>query len=207
MNKKYHKTMKKLQKGFTLVELAIVGIFLGLLAVFAISQFTGSATDVTRANSIREAAAKIGDNWSVLATTCGTATNVTAQDLSGVGADAAAGNLSLLVGNAQPAAAFQACWAASGLKPLSGLTIGAAGAEALEGNMTVTLIAPNATSIGVQVANVPTNLALQLYRRLSSQANARLAQDLPAAADQADPQFRFTAPAGGTTTVTIVRPV
>ena len=204
MNKKYQKTMKKLQKGFTLVELAIVGIFLGLLAVFAISQFSGSATDVTRANALREAAAKIGDNWSVLANNCGTSNNVTAQDLSGVGATPAAGNLSMLVGNVQPAAAFQSCWNSSGIKPLSGLTVGGAGAESINGSL-ITLSAPTATSIGVQFANVPTNIALELFRKLSSQANAATAVQLPAVADNADPQLRFSAPAGGVTNVTIVR--
>lgn len=205
--KKNHKAMKKLQKGFTLIELAIVGIFLGLLAVFAISQFGGNATDVTRANAIREAATKIGDNWSILSQNCNVGNNVTALNLTTNAADAqaASANLSVLLGTAQVNNAFNACYAAAGIRPLTGMSVGAAGAETIEG-LPVTLSSPTATTIGITFTNVPDNIATRLFNRLSSANGAPNAVTLPAAADNADAQFRFAAGAAGTPrTITILR--
>ena len=194
------------QKGFTLIELAIVGIFLGLLAVFAISQFGGSATNTTRANAVNEAATKIADNWSIIAQQCNTSTDVTAISLTG-GASPAANNLSMLVGNTQPSATYQACYNQSGVRPLAGISTGAAGAEQVQG---YTVSVSNGTvgasnAMLVQLAGVPDSVTLALYNKLSSVAGANSATTVPAAADTTDPQIRFSTATAGLRTVTIVK--
>lgn len=190
---------RSLNKGFTLIELAIVGLFLGLLAVFAISQFSGSATDNTRANSLVEASQKLADNWSLIAQQCGISTDVTAVSLTG-GASAADNNLSLLVGNASPSATYTSCINLSGVRAMSGLTTGAAGAEKVN-DFVVDLNTPSAGKFGVAYQAVPDQLALVLWTKLTGQTT------LPAAADATTAPNAITlgAPTSGKRTVTLVR--
>lgn len=209
-NRALKQSRKSVQKGFTLIELAIVGLFLGLLAVFAISQFSGSATDSTRANGLSESAQKIADNWALVSLACGVDSNVTTLNMVDNNTTTpAAKNLSMLVGNAAPnATAFANCFNQSGVRPLNNLTQGAAGAESIYG-YAVTL--GNTTVNGrnamtVSFANVPENVFLSLYNKLSSVSGAASATSVPAATvDTTDPAIRFTANASGRRTVTLVR--
>lgn len=194
------------QKGMTLIELAIVGIFLGLLALFGISQFSGSATDTTKAAGLYEAAGKIADSFTLASQTCGTTTDVTASALATT--PSAAGTLSVLLGTALPADAQKACFGQSGVRPLAGLTKGAAGAETVY-DFPVTISNPDGDlkKIGVSLGGTPEVLALALYNKYSSVAGAKSATVLPATADTTDAQIRFSTASGGTRTVTIVRPL
>lgn len=203
---------KAAQKGFTLIELAIVGLFLGLLAVFAISQFSGSATDTTRANGLSEAAQKVSDNWALVAQTCGLSSDVTSIALSTntstTAAANAAANLSVLVGNTAPAAALTGCFNQSGVRPLGNLTTGAAGSEAIQGYGPVTLTSGTVngrTAMLVNIPGVPETVVLSLYNKLSSVAGASTATTVPATADTTDPSIRFGTATGGKRTVTLVR--
>lgn len=196
----------KLQKGMTLIELAIVGLFLGLLALFAVSQFSGSATDSTKALGLYEASGKIADNWSVIAQSCGTSTEIVTSAITTT--PTAARNLSLVLGNVTPDAAFTQCYAASGVRPLSGLTTGGAGVEQVYG---YAVSATNSTvgtpHLRVTYAAVPENLVLALYNKYSSVAAAKTAATLPAAVDITDPQIQFSAATAGTRVLTILRPL
>lgn len=194
------------QKGMTLIELAIVGIFLGLLALFGISQFSGSATDTTKAAGLYEAAGKIADSFTLASQTCGTTTDVTASTLAST--PSAAATLSVLLGTATPAPAQAACFGQSGVRPLAGLTKGAAGAETVY-ELPVTISNPgnDLKKIAVTLTGVPEVLALALFNKYSSVANAKSATALPAEADTTDAQIRFSTATGGTRTVTIVRPL
>ena len=201
---------KSLKKGLTLIELAIVGLFLGLLAVFAITQFSGTATDTTRASGLYEASSKIADNWALVAQQCGVPTDVTSTAVSaGTATAVEAKNLSMLVGNAAAATTYQSCVTASGVRPLIGLTTGGQGSEAVQG-FTVTLSNQNANgrnSMKVSFANVPDNYILPLYNKYSSAAGAATATAVPATADSTDPQIQFGTATGGKRTLTIVRPL
>lgn len=145
IRRKLQAVRRTAQKGFTLIELAIVGIFLGLLAIFAITAFSGSATDTTRANSMFEATTKLADNWVLITQSCGISSDITATDLTGgtaTGATAAANNLSVLLGTVQPSTARAGCVNTSGVRPLIGVSTGAAGAERIQG---FTVTAENTT--------------------------------------------------------------
>jgi Tfp pilus assembly protein PilE len=194
------------QKGMTLIELAIVGIFLGLLALFGVSQFSGSATDTTKASGLYEAAGKIADSFTLASQTCGTSTDVTASALATT--PSAAATLSVLLGTAQPATAQTACFSQSGVRPLAGLSKGAAGSETVY-DFPIALSNPGANlkAIGVSVSNVPEALALAMYNKYSSVNGAKSATTLPATADSTDAQLRFSVATSGTRTVTIVRPL
>lgn len=205
---------RSLSKGFTLIELAIVGLFLGLLAVFAIAQFGGNATDTTRANGMFEAASKLSDNWSTLAQQCGAPTDVTATSLSaGTGATTDKKNLSLLLGNAAPATTptdYTACYNNSGIRPLSGMSTGAQGAEAIQGlAVTLTNVVVNGrNAMGVQFANVPDNVVLPLINKYSSAAGAATKNTITSTdTDTTDNGIRYGTATGGKRTVTIIRPL
>lgn len=191
-------------KGFTLIELAIVAVFLGLLAIFAVSQFSGSATDATRANAMKDAATKIGQSWSMATTACGISTSVGVSPLAATAS--ASNNLSVLLGTLPVNPTYASCFSAAGVKPMSGLTQGVQGAETLF-TFPVTLASPAGTSprtLEVSFGNVPDSIALQMYNKNSSAANAASATTMPAAADTTDPLMRFTAPTAGARTVTLL---
>lgn len=211
---------RKAQQGFTLIELAIVGIFLGLLAVFAISMFASSATDTTKGKSIYEAVSKIGDNWGILAQSCGVSNDITSSLISNDAVATGTGrkNLSMLLGTAKPTvatdpivtSAYVACYNNSGVKPLNGVSTGAAGAEKISGysisgvaNVTVA----GKPAVAITLSAVPENIVLAMYNSYSSVAGANSASALPAAADTSDAQVRFTTATAGARDLTIVRPL
>lgn len=196
------------QKGFTLIELAIVGLFLGLLAVFAISQFSGAATDSTRANGLVQASQKIADNWSLVAQTCGADTNITTLNLTtNTATGAAAGNLSLLLGNTAAHSNFTSCFNQSGVRPLTNLSVGTAGAETVYGyGVTVANTTVNSrNALAVSYAGVPDSVTLALYNKMSSAAGATTATAVPATADTTDSAIRFSTATGGKRTITLIR--
>lgn len=201
---------KSLQKGFTLIELAIVGLFLGLLAVFAITQFSGSATDNTRANGLFEATTKMGDNWALVAQQCGVSSDITATVVSaGTAATTQGKNLSMLLGNVGAVAAYQSCVASSGIRPLNGLSTGVQGSEAIQSYPVAlgTATVNGRTAVTATYSGVPENIVLALYNKYSSVSGASTATALPATADTTDNQIRFTVATSGKRDLTIVRPL
>lgn len=198
---------RSLKKGFTLIELAIVGLFLGLLAVFAISQFSGSATDTTKANGLYEAAQKVGDNWGLAAQSCGVSTDITALNLTtGAVTSASAGNLSLLMGNTTAFATYTSCITQSGIRPLAGMSAGGAGSEKIQ-NYPVTLgtaTVNGRTAVTISFVGVPDTVLIPLFNKYSSFLGASTASAAQAS-DTTDPIVRYSALASGTRTVTLVR--
>lgn len=193
------------QKGFTLIELAIVGLFLGLLAVFAISQFSGAATDNTRATAMFEATQKISDNWAMLAQSCGVSSNVTAIEVGTGAAPTVAGkNLSLLLGTAPPATAYTACYNASGIRPLAGMTTGAAGAERFEGSALV-LTSVDSRNLGVTFQSVPANVFEAMFLKYAG--SSTLPAPTASVAASSTNRFAYTAETAGARSVTFVRPL
>lgn len=203
---------RKAQQGFTLIELAIVGIFLGLLAVFAISMFANSATDTTKAKSLYEAATKIADNWGILAQTCGQPNDISATLISNdaVVTGTPAKNLAMLLGSTTAtqvaATAYQACYTNSGIRPLSGVSTGSAGSETVQGYpITVANKTINGrNALAVSYAGVPENVVVAMFNSYSSYAGASAATSLQAS-DTADNQLQYSTATAGKRTVTVIR--
>jgi Tfp pilus assembly protein PilE len=201
------------QKGFTLIELAIVGLFLGLLAIFAISQFSGSATDATKANGIFEASTKIADNWALIAQSCGITNDITGWDLttnaSGTAATVAKNNLDVLLGVTAASTNLTTCINSSGVRPLTGVATGSAGAETIQGyavtasNDTALFAGRNTLKLtyGSAAKYVPDTLILPLYNKYSSVSGASTASTVPAAADATDKAIQFAASTARTLTI------
>lgn len=202
IRRKLQAVRRSAQKGFTLIELAIVGIFLGLLAIFAITQFSGSATDTTKANGIFEATTKIADNWSLLAQSCGISSDITATDLTVANgtpsATTAANNLDVLLGVSTVNGSFSGCYATSGVRPLVGVSTGGAGAETIQGYKVsaanTTIVGRNALALtfGDSSKYVPDSLILPLYNKYSSASGAASATSIPNAPSATDNVVRYT---------------
>lgn len=193
----------KKERGFTLIELAIVAVFLGILATFAISQFSGAATDSARARSLYDAAAKLSSNWSMATTACGVSTNLALSPLTVT--PTAAKNLSMLLGTVPANPAYASCIINSGAKPLAGLTTGPAGAERLF-TYPVSAVSTSSRTLEISFANVPESVVLSAYQKYNSDPGAPTAASVPAAADTSDPLMEYSAPSGGTRTITFVMP-
>lgn len=199
--------LAKKSKGFTLIELALVAAFMGMLALFAVSQFSGSASNTTRANGLYDAAQKISVNWGIATARCGVTPLVASSPLAAT--PSAANNLSVLLGTQAVNSAYSACFVASGVRPLYGLTTGPAGNERLFSYPVVLANSgTNYRQLLVAFSNVPETVALPLYQKHSSQAGAATAPVIPAAADTTDNEFRFSAPAADSSrTITLVMPL
>ena len=198
--------MKRTQSGFTLIELALVGLFLSLLTIFVISQFSESATDNVKGKGLFEAANKITENWALLSMQCGTPIDIGVSPIGDATTPTAAENLTVILGGANPIAAYTACYGRSGIKPLFGLAQGAAGGESINGYaVTAAMDGTNPRRLVISFAGVPDNVLLPIYNRYSSVAGAAAATTVPAAADTTDPQIRFSVAASGVRTVSIVK--
>lgn len=167
---------KAVQKGFTLIELAIVGLFLGLLAVFAISQFNGTATDTTKVNAYIESAQKAADNWAVITQQCGIDGNIGYSDISiakassGTTFDAtkAANNLAYVLGFKAVGTGWD-CVTSSGVRQLSGLAQGTAAAMTVMGStLTVDSAKTTSSALGLKFASVPSTISTAVTTKLGS---------------------------------------
>ena len=122
--------MSRLQRGFTLIEMAIVGIFLGLLALFVINSFSQKATASTTAKALHHGIERLLTSHDIFTQACGHLLNfgpqahLTANFSSEPTTfqDSTRTNFLTLAGQKPLAPKFSSCYQASGLKPLTGLT-------------------------------------------------------------------------------------
>jgi type II secretory pathway pseudopilin PulG len=210
---RYLKNLRKaMKKGFTLIELAIVGLFLGLLAVFAISQFSGAATDNTRAVSLYEASTKLSDNWSILTQQCGVASDIDAVPMT-AGSTATTGNaaknVSLLLGNLAvndtAPNTFKTCYDAAGIRPLTGLASGAAGSEKVSSYAVTAAATADKRFLAVTFTGVPASVFNAAALKYAGVTTAPAAATTVAIGSNV--AFAFTAETAGLRNVTFVRPL
>ncbi|MFY7950254.1 MAG: hypothetical protein ACOVRP_13660 [Gemmatimonas sp.] len=204
LNRSLKRVLAKAQKGFTLIELAIVGLFLGILAIYAVSQFTGGGADKAKANSLYEAATKMTDNWSLIAMECGISKSVGGTTGSGKTNKA---NLSYLLGTSgtAPTGTNATCLSQSGARPLSGVSAGAAGSETVQGFAVSIADIGSASSgvVGISYAVVTPSVFQAAYDRFGPGGT-------PAASLTASASTPFAwsaADASGNRTITFVRPL
>lgn len=116
---------KAAQQGFTVIELIIVVILLGVLIVIVAGQFTQGTTDTSRAFALYESAKKLGSNWSLLNQACGTSTQLTGTGATATGAVVAntSNALELLLNGdtTKVKPEHAACYTQSSIKPLSAI--------------------------------------------------------------------------------------
>lgn len=112
---KFKKAMRAVQRGFTMVELAIVVAVLGILAAVIFSNSSGS-TDGVKALNYVTAASKLANSWKMFTQTAGVSTLSTNTALFASGKNAAD---VLIGGRANVATAYQPAYDASKIVPLT----------------------------------------------------------------------------------------
>lgn len=191
---------KRLQRGFTLIELMIVVAVLGVLMIIFGSKIANAFVGSTRATSIAQQAEQIGKNIGMVANSCGTGTDVTnsGQLLSTA---SAANMLELTVTGSTSLlkTAMVSCYNATGVKPMSDITKTGTGTFAYE-SMAVTITGGGNVPLQVAYANVPTELAEQIFNKYNV-SNATFAA---ATANSTDNHIRYTAASSGVHTVTVL---
>lgn len=197
---KQMKMMQKLQKGFTLIELVIVVMVLGILAVVVAKQFGSGVSDGARAQALYESANKLTQNWSLLAQSAGTSTTIVGSPIP-IAAGTSGNVLDLLIqgGSATTmSATYLPAWATAGISSLSDIAQGTAGSYTIVG-YGVTLGGGGTTPLTVAFAGVPDTLTLQLVQKYGSKI-ATLA-----ASDTTNSVIQYSTATAGARTVTILK--
>ncbi len=201
------------QRGYSLLELAVIGVFLGLLSVFSIDQISARVGDSQRANSLYQNSKKLAEGWSVVWQFCALSPDSVGYLSVGtaVGTNtAAANNMSLMAGKTPVASAYSRCFTNTGLQPMSSVMVGAAGSEQFLGYLVSWQYSGVFGRHGIMVsyAGVPDDVLLPLYRKHSRVATAASTYSLaPTATDNSDAAVQFTASTGGKRTVSILHPL
>jgi prepilin-type N-terminal cleavage/methylation domain-containing protein len=185
---------KTAQKGFTVIELIIVVILLGVLIVIVAGQFTQGTTDSSRAFALYESAKKLGSNWSLLNQSCGTSTQLIGTGPSATGAVVATTSTALKVlfegGTSQVKPEYAACYTQSNIKPLSAIgQRDATGAWKVQG-FAVEMAGGGNGTLQVIYRNVPDAVIQPLVTRYGS------GQPSLAASDTSDPNIQYSAGSG-----------
>lgn len=190
---------KMKQKGFTLIELVIVVVILGVLALVVARQFGGSVTNGAKANALYEAANKVTQNWALLAQQGGASTTVASSPM--ILATKTAEDV-VVGGSPYVAAAYQAAWSQGGLIPLTDLAQGTPGAGAYTiSSYAFTLAGGGATPLEVTYAGVPDELVLQVVQKHGSGVTTL------AASDATNAVVRYGTATAGMRSLTIRKPV
>lgn len=205
---RHSRRLARRQRGYTLLELAIIGMFMGLLAVFSVDQISSRVGDTQKANAVWLNSKRLADGWSALWQFCGLSADSMAQVSVGNGAsDAGANNISLLAGLVPANAGYTRCVATAGLRPMSTVMTGPAGSTKFMGYPTTWAYANvfGRHAVMVSYANVPEDVFLPLYRKHSKVAGAESTYSMVyTATDNTDPSFRYSAATTGRRTVSLI---
>lgn len=197
-----HKHRAPKQSGFTLIELLVVIAIVGILVIISAPFFRGMTTDAA-ANQIASFAQGAANNFRLINTKCNTSNDTAASTI--VTTPSVANSLALVVtGSSFVNSTYSGCYADSGVVPLHSKATGNSTDGFKVGGYAVAWSGGSgSTPIAFVFTGVLTEVALVLYRQYSSASGAQTATAMPAVADTTDPMFRFTAPSGGLTTITL----
>lgn len=185
------------QGGFTLLELVVVVLIIGILALVVGPKFGGNVTSSAKGVALYEAANKLTQNWSVLATNAGTSTIIASSPL--LAASKTAEDV-LIGGSANVATAYQSAWTTSGLIPLTDLAQGASGAYKIAGYPFTLTGGGNGNTLNVTYTGVPDEIVQQVVAKYGSQVTTL------AASDTTHPTVRYGTVTAGARSLTILKP-
>lgn len=157
------------QKGFTLIELAIVVVVLGALFAIVAQQFNGGFTSKSKANAVIEGAGKIASSWENINQSCGTSLDPTSTTSTVLTTNTAQAALELLRSGSGVVSGMSGCYSTSGAKPIARTLTKNGSTYSIEGANIATdtnglLFSSNVLSI--KFTAVPSNLALPIYQKL-----------------------------------------
>lgn len=189
-----NKIQLKRPKGFTLIELVIVVVVVGFLALIMTKQFGQNVNRGASAQALYNAARKLGDNWMAITTSAGVPTTVASTSLAGSGYNA----LDILIGGkTYMATAQQFHWDKAGIRAMTDLAKGASGSYTI-GGYTVALSGGGTSPMSIAFTAVPDEIVLQLVRKYGSGVTTL------ATSDALDPSIQYGTATGGNRTLTIL---
>lgn len=201
----------RLQRGYTLVEMGIIGMFLGLMSVFMIQQISSRVGDTQRAESVYVSSRKLSEWWSMVWQFCGLPPDSLSYTSVGNGAlTAAINNMSLATGKVTVAAGYASCYKNTGLRPMPAVFVGATGAQAFMG-MPVTwsyVFVNGRHAVMVSYANMSEDVFLPMYRKYSKVTGANSTYSMAnSATDTTDVTIRYGARNSSGRTVSVIQPM
>lgn len=198
-NSRYVRIYASAQKGFTLIELMIVGIIISILISILASQFLGSS-DAAKASAMVKVADGSFRQLQALNVTCGTPTTIAGNPLPAAGYQLSDVFFMGLPAVAAPYSTNSNCYAKASIKPLIdlGQATSTASSYTVQG-FPVSYTDVNARVIKVSFANVPDSVVLELASRYNSTITAL------AASDTTSNVIQYTASSGGLRTLSILR--
>lgn len=164
------------QKGFTLIELVIVVVILGVLALVVSRTFGSTVSNSSKANALYEATNKITANWALLALQANSSTVVASSNL--ILATKTAEDV--IVGGAPyVAAAYQSAWTSSGIIPMTDIAQGVVGSGAYTILSYPILIGGGGGNpLSVTFRDVPEEVILQIVQKHGTSIPSLAASDL-----------------------------
>jgi MSHA pilin protein MshA len=181
--------------GFTLIELVIVVVILGVLALVVAKQFGSSVSNSAKANSLYVSADKLITNWVLLTTSAGTSSIVAGSQIPTSGSDA----MDVLIGG-QPnvAAAYKPVWTQTGLTPLTDLVQGSSGAYTIMGYGTSMSGGSGVLPVKIIFNGVPDEVVLLLVKKYGSNVST-----LSGLGDTTNPVIQYGVPSAGSRSITV----
>lgn len=187
------RTLPAAAKGFTLVELLIVVLIIGVLLTIYIMSTSGS-TGGARALALVKASDDMASSVSRLASTCGLSTTVAANPLPDTGKSLLD---VVLVGESELAPTYKKCWKQASARALMDVAQ-KDGANYLVQGYQLTLAGGGTNPFQFTYANVPDEEVLLAAQRYSPSLTVL------AASDAASPKIRYGTATGGRRDMTVV---
>lgn len=189
------------QQGVTLIELIIVVVVVGLLAIVGAKSFSNAGiTDNAKAQAMFEAANKLSQNAVLLAQAAGTSSDVASSTLPSGGAGATTLMDVLTGGAAKVSASYPYAWSQAGIAALADVAQGSGASYKISG-FAVTMAGGGALPHSFRFDNVPDSVVIALAVKFGSGSAPASA----AATDTSNNVVQYGASTGGLRSVTIFR--
>lgn len=187
------------QKGFTLIEMIIVVVILGVLAIIVSRAIGNGAGSGASAAALYESSNKLASNWTLLTTQAGQSTTVASNPmvLSGKSVEDV-----LIGGDTNMDTAYVKYWKQAGIVPLTDIAQKDSNGYYTINSYRVALTGGGSSPISITYTGVPEEIVALVVQKHGSGVAT-----LDAAGDSTNAVVRYSVATGGKRDLTILKPV